>query len=85
MLPKKKKIIRILVIGFIVLVVCNVVLYNNFKVYYMNSIRVNVKNQASIFQRGESNKGTTYYVSSDGKSMSGTDINDPMPLSIANR
>ena len=59
--------------------------YNSFQFSEKNNTVDKLINVAQEIKTSSNTKGTTYYVSSDGKSYSGTDINNPMSLNIAIR
>ena len=87
MLPRKKKwkklILIILIITFVIYSLNKIFRGLNFS---KRNNKVNeLINVAQEIRISNNNKGTTYYVSSDGKSYSGTDINNPMSLSTAIR
>lgn len=85
MLPRKRKIIKaiiIILIFFIIPIVFKVVPKKNES--EKEGQLKKIMHQAEIFARNENYTGTTYYISSNGNSKDGTDINDPMSLDIAN-
>ena len=83
--PKKIKKIKLL---FIIIIVISLII----KIYcafltksYSNNVFQKMQKQGELISNEQLKKGTTYYISSDGKSYSGTDINKPMSLSTAIR
>lgn len=81
MLPrKKKKIIKLIIASFIVLSIAVIIL----NVYVTNINEENIT-KAKLFDSNISQEisGITYYISSDGTSNNGTEINEPMSLQTA--
>ena len=87
MQPRKKKWKRIVVL--IIFLIFAIILfkkaYRTFNFREKNDTISKLINVAQEIKVSSNTQGTTYYVSSDGKSYSGTDINNPMSLSTAIR
>ena len=85
MLQPKRKLIKLISISILIFLI----LYSK-----MNGIKKNegveteqlqkIMRQGELISKSENTKGTTYYISNNGTSSIGTDINDPMSLDMAN-
>ena len=80
MLPKKRNYINIFILIVSIIIILLII----------NLIRFNKKTTkliraAQYLSNNQNNKGITYYVSEDGTSEDGTDINNPMSMEIANQ
>ena len=87
MLPKKRNK-KILLISFILITIIIAEFY--IKVKQQSQSLISEKKIFSMIEKASSLKedtygATTYYVSSDGVSQDGTDINNPMSLETANK
>lgn len=83
MLPKKRLKLKLLIILFFVLILFP--LFMNLEVV-KNSQEHQVDDmvaKAEYMKNNDSKGGTTYYISANGNSGNGTDINDPMSLKVA--
>ena len=88
MIPKKRVKAKLLIIISILLLIC-IIKVSFFKHYEFNikSEKINLREiirQAEIIETTENYTGKTYYISNDGTSNDGTNINEPMSLEIAN-
>lgn len=86
MQPRKRKWKKLIIILLLILPINSFnKKYNSFQFSEKNNKVDKLINVAQEIKTSSNTKGTTYYVSSDGKSYSGTDINNPMSLNIAIR
>lgn len=86
MQPRKKKWKKIIAILLLILLIISFnQKNNNFQFSEKSNTVDKLINVAQEIKTSNNTKGTTYYVSCDGKSYSGTDINNPMSLNIAIR
>ena len=85
MLPRKRKAIKaiIIILIFFILPIVLKVVPKKIESEEEEQLK-KIIHQAEIIARNENYAGTTYYISSNGKSKDGTDINDPMSLDVAN-
>lgn len=86
MLPKKRLKIRLLIILFLFSIFIIYIIMTNIKdttIVAQEKI-TDMISKAEYMQDNEILGGKTYYVSSNGTSAKGTDIDDPMSLQMAN-
>ena len=88
MLPKKRRqklIIFFILLSLIILLVINYIFDEKKLVEVSNMSKTNfLIEKAEYMENNTISGGTTYYISSEGTSNTGTDINNPMSLETAN-
>lgn len=85
MLPKKRKLIKLIciVISIFLIIASIINCVKKNKNVTLEQLQKIIR-QEKLISTSENTKGTTYYISSSGTSSIGTDINDPMSLDMAN-
>lgn len=82
MLPKKKaRLLKLCIIIIFIIAIMNGII--NFKNNNKGVSKLLKKSSEILWN--ENYSGNTYYISSNGSSSNGMDINDPMSLEIANQ
>ena len=84
MQPRRKIKKWIIVFSMFLLIFLSCTLYTNIEVFINRESIEQLINYAEIAKYESQSGGVTYYVSSDGTSDDGTDINNPMSLETAN-
>ncbi len=76
---KRKKIVLILIILFTLFIIATIIV----GLYSENNIYISLIKKVTEMENYSSFSGKTYYISVSGSSSDGTDINNPMSLSVA--